>query len=187
MVLLNRVQRDIRITAVACDNYGGGRDVGQRLLERGSRRIGFIGGIANTSTHAERARGIRDALAEGGAAIHAQAGGNFNYPDAYAAAVTLLSAADRPDAVFCCNDIMALAMVDAARERGMSVPDDVAVVGFDDIPMASWTSYRLTTIRQPVERMVREALDLIDGPTLEPSDDGVTRMLPGRLVPRATA
>ncbi len=187
VVLLNRVQRDIRINAVACDNYQGGRDVAQLLLERGSRKIGFVGGTANTSTHAERARGFRDTLAEGDAAIHTEACGNFNYPDAYAAGMALLSLPDRPNAIFCCNDIMALAMVDAARERGMRVPDDVAVVGFDDIPMASWTSYRLTTIRQPVERMVREALSLIDDPTLEPSDDGVTRMLPGSLVTRATA
>jgi len=186
VVLLNRVQRDIHLNAVACDNYQGGRDVGQLLLERGWRKIGFVGGIANTSTHAERARGFRDALAEGGIAIHAQAPGNFNYHDAYIAGLALLSAANAPDAIFCCNDIMALAVLDAAKERNLRIPDDLAVVGFDDIPMASWNSYRLTTVRQPVERMVQEALNLIDDPRIKPSDDGVIRMLSGKLITRST-
>lgn len=187
VVLLNRIQHDIRINAVACDNYQGGRDVGRLLLERGYRRIGFVGGMTNTSTHIERARGFRDVLAEAGQSIHAEWAGDFSYQSGYAAGMDLLSAAQRPDAVFCCNDIMALAVIDAARKIGVRVPDDLAVVGFDDIPTASWQSYLLTTIRQPVERMVQEALRLIDDPSIKPSDDGITRMLSGTLVVRKSA
>lgn len=187
VVLLNRVQRDIRINSVACDNYQGGRDAGRVLLERGHRKIGFVGGVANTSTHAERSRGFRDVLAEAGIAIHAQASGEFDYQRGYKAGETLMSAINPPDAIFCCNDIMALAVIDAARQRGIRVPDDLAVVGFDDIPMASWNAYRLTTIRQPVERMVQEALNLIDDPAIKPGDDGITRMLSGTLVRRESA
>lgn len=187
VVLLNRVQRDIRSNAVACDNYQGGRDVARLLVDRGCRKIGFVGGIANTSTHAERARGFRDMLREAGRSIHAQVHGNFNYQDGYQAGMTLLSSVDRPDAVFCCNDIMALAVIDAARQCGVRIPDDVAIVGFDDIPMANWNSYRLTTMRQPVERMVQEALNLIDDPTIKPSDEGITRLLSGELVRRESA
>ena len=186
VVLLNRIQRNIRINAVACDNYQGGRDVGQLLLDRGYLKIGLVGGIANTSTHAERARGFRDVLAEAGKSIHSQGTGEFSYQGAYAAGLILLSAADPPDAVFCCNDIMALAVIDAARARGMRIPSDLAVVGFDDIPMASWNSYLLTTIRQPVERMVQEALNLIDDLTIKPSDDGITRLLSGTLMIRGS-
>ncbi|MBO9198579.1 substrate-binding domain-containing protein [Rhizobium sp. 16-449-1b] len=187
VVLLNRVQRDIRINAVACDNYQGGRDIGQLLLRRDRRKIGFLGGVANTSTHIERARGFREVLAEAGRSIHVQANGNFNYQSAYEAGLELLSSTEPPDAIFCCNDIMALAVVDAARERGIRIPDELAVVGFDDIPMASWNSYRLTTVRQPVEHMVREALRLIDDPDIKPSDDGITRLQAGQLVVRETA
>lgn len=187
VVLLNRAQRDIRINSIACDNYRGGRDVGDLLLVRGHRRIGFIGGIANTSTHAERARGFRDVLSDAGRTIHAERSGDFNYRTAYAAATEMLAGARPPDALFCCNDIMALAAIDAARERGMKLPDDLAIVGFDDIPMASWASYRLTTVRQPVERMVREALALIEDPAIKASDDGTTLMLPGKLMIRASA
>lgn len=187
VVLLNRIQRDIRINSVACDNYRGGRDVGEFLLAQGYGRIGFIGGLANTSTHAERMRGFRDSLGEAGRSLHAEATGDFNYRTAYGAATALLAGANPPDALFCCNDIMALAAIDAARERGMKIPDDLAIVGFDDIPMASWTSYRLTTVRQPVERMIRETLALIEDPAIKPADDGATVMLPGKLMIRASA
>jgi len=186
VVLLNRVQRDIRINAVACDNYQGGRDAGRILLERGHRKIGFIGGIANTSTHAERLRGLRDVLAEAGLPIYAQASGEFDYQCGYRAGEALMSAKNPPDAIFCCNDIMALALIDVARQRGVRIPDDLAVVGFDDIPMASWNAYRLTTVRQPIERMVQEALALIDDPAIKPTDDGITRMLSGTLIVRAS-
>lgn len=185
VVLLNRIQRDIRINAVACDNYQGGRDAGRIVLERGNQKIGFMGGIANTSTHAERLRGLRDVLAEAGLSIYAQASGEFDYQRGYRAGETLLSAQNPPDAIFCCNDIMALALIDVARKRGIRVPEDLAVVGFDDIPMASWNAYNLTTIRQPVERMVQEALRIIDDPAVEP--DGVTRMLSGVIMRRGSA
>ena len=187
VVLINRIQRDFRLNAIACDNYQGGRDAGRLLVERGHRRIGFIGGIANTSTHVERARGFQDALGEAGLAIHGQALGMFTYTGGYDAAMSLLSSADRPEAVFCCNDMMALAVIDAARMMGLKVPEDLAVVGFDDIPMASWNSYRLTTIRQPVERMVQEALKLIDDDAIKPSDDGMTSLLPGTVIRRESA
>lgn len=187
VVLFNRVQRDVRINAVACDNYQGGRDAGRLLLERGHRKIAFLGGIANTSTHAERARGFRDILNEAGIGIHAQASGEFEYRRGYLAGQALLDATIPPEAIFCCNDIMALAVIDAARERGIRVPQDLAVVGFDDIPMASWNAYQLTTIRQPVERMIQEALNMIDDPSIKPTDDGITRMLSGEPIRRLSA
>ncbi|MGO7133589.1 substrate-binding domain-containing protein [Rhizobium leguminosarum] len=187
VVLLNRVQRDLSINSIACDNYRGGRDAGQLLIARGYDKIGFLGGISNTSTHAERLRGFRDVLGESGRSIHTQPPGEFNYRTAYSAVTALLSGPTPPDALFCCNDIMALAAIDAARERGMTIPDDLAVVGFDDIPMASWTSYRLTTVRQPIERMVQAALSIIEDPSVRPSDDGSTRMFPGKLIIRASA
>lgn len=184
VVLLNRVQRDIRTNAVTCDNYQGGRDVARLLIDKGYEKIGFIGGLINTSTHMERVRGFQDVLAECGRSIHTQAFGDFNYQAGYNAGKSVLSVANPPDALFCCNDITALAVIDSTRELGIRVPEDLAIVGFDDIPMASWNPYQLTTVRQPVERMVQEALDLIDDHTIKPSGDGTTRMLPGALILR---
>lgn len=186
VVLLNRIQRDLHINAVSCDNYQGGRDIGRLLIMKGAQRVGFIGGVSNTSTHAERARGLYDVLREEGKSIFLQGNGQFTYHDGYAAAKAMLANAKMPDAIFCCNDIMALALIDAAREAGISIPGDLGVVGFDDIPMASWTSYRLTTIRQPIDRMVQEALDIIDDASIKPADDAAVRMIRGKMVLRAT-
>ncbi len=81
---------------------------------------------------------------------------------------------------------MALAAIDAAKARGMRVPEDVAIIGFDDIPMASWESYRLTTVRQPINRMVADALDLIEMQIADGSVQGAIRVAPVRLIERAS-
>jgi DNA-binding LacI/PurR family transcriptional regulator len=160
-VLLNRVQTDSTMMAVCCDNYGGARTIARRFLDGGRQRIAFIGGRRDTSTHLERMRGFRDQLEEAGREIAVQFDGGFSYRQAYAAAQEMLVQRPMPDAVFCANDIMAIAMLDAARNKGISVPGDLAVIGFDDIPMAAWESYRLTTMRQPLRRMLDQAVDII--------------------------
>lgn len=132
-------------------------------------------------------RGFKDVLREAGLSLHGKEAGNFSYSGAYAAATKLLSQATLPDALYCCNDIVDLAAIDVAREKGMRVGDDVAIVGFDDIPMASWTSYQLTTTRQPIERMIQKVLDVIEDETIRPSDDASVRVLPGKLVLRGSA
>lgn len=184
VVLFNRVQLDARMTAVTCDNYGGGRLVAQRFLAAGRRRVAMIGGRPDTSTHLERARGFRDRLAEDGLAPLAAPSGGYDYATAFAVAAALLATPLRPEALFCLNDVMALAALDAAREAGMRVPDDLAVIGFDDIPMAAWPSYRLTTVRQPLDRMVADAMELIERQLADPAAEGAIRIAPVALVER---
>ncbi|RYE67169.1 MAG: LacI family transcriptional regulator [Rhizobiaceae bacterium] len=187
VVLLNRIQRNVRVNAVACDNHAGGRDAALFLLGRGRRRIGFIGGISNTSTHRDRAEGFSEALRESGHSVLAEGNGEFTYRGSYGAVLSLLTAKNRPDALFCCNDIMALAAIDAARELGLSAPEDLSIVGFDDIPMAGWRSYRLTTIRQPITRMISEVVGLIQASKTVPLDETTTSILPGKLIVRGSA
>lgn len=184
VVLFNRVQPDARMTAVTCDNHGGGRMVAQRFLETGRRRIALIGGKKNTSTHLERTRGFVDWLEEAGNGLAASLAGNFDYATSRQAVRTLLTARPAPDAIFCVNDVMALAAIDAARELGLSVPADVAIIGFDDVAMADWAAYRLTTVRQPVVQMAAEALDLVEAQLADPAADGTIRVLPVELVLR---
>lgn len=160
-VLLNRVQIDANMMAVCCDNYGGAGQVAQRFLDGGRQRIAFMGGRKDTSTHLERMRGYCDRLEQAGLTVGHQFNGNFDYQKAYAAAHELLALRPIPDAVFCANDIMAIALLDAARNLKVSIPDDLAVIGFDDIPMAAWEAYQLTTMRQPLRRMLRQAVDMI--------------------------
>lgn len=184
VVLFNRVQPDARMTAVTCDNYGGGRMVAEYLLARGRRRIGYVTGLRNTSTHLERARGFLDVLQENGVTPDCTASGDFSYVRAKDAVRPLLDAASPPDALFCENDVMALAAIDSARELGIRVPEDLAIIGFDDIPQADWAAYRLTTVRQPVRRMVGETLELIDLSLSGEAVDGTIRILPVSLIER---
>ncbi|SMC94539.1 LacI family DNA-binding transcriptional regulator [Primorskyibacter flagellatus] len=160
-VLLNRVQFDSHMMAVCCDNYGGARQIAKRFLAQGRQRVAFVGGRRDTSTHLERMRGFRDHLEEAGTAIVEQYDGGFDYQQAFRVGQELLARRPLPDAVFCANDIMAIALLDAARIKRVSVPEDIAVIGFDDIPMASWEAYRLTTVRQPLRRMLRQAVDIL--------------------------
>ena len=179
-VLLNRIQTDRNMLAVCCDNYGGARQIAGRFVKMNRQRIAFIGGRRDTSTHLERLNGFRDQLNEAGREIVHRLDGGFDYQQAYLAARDLLSQRPMPDALFCANDIMAIAALDAARSMGVRVPDDLAVIGFDDIPMAAWESYRLTTMRQPLRRMLQQAVDLIL--TAEAAwDTGDIRVIPGEL------
>lgn len=177
-VLLNRVQSDSNMMAVCCDNYGGARQIAARFLAGGRQRIAFVGGRRNTSTHLERMRGFRDHLEEADMAIAEHFDGGFDYQQAFRVGQDLLSRRPLPDAVFCANDIMAIALLDAARIKGISAPGDIAVIGFDDIPMAAWEAYRLTTVRQPLRRMLRQAVDILTSAEVT-LDSGDIRVLPG--------
>ena len=98
-----------------------------------------------------------------------------------------MARAEGPDSIFCANDITALGALDAARQAGISVPEQLSVIGFDDIPAASWGAYALTTVRQPVNTMidlsVRALLERIETPSLPP----ITTFVPGPLVRRGSA
>lgn len=186
VVLFNRVQTDARMTAVTCDNYGGGRLVGHRFLATGRQRIAMIGGRLDTSTHLERARGFADVLTEAGSAVINAQSGRYDYNASRLAAQELLSRRPLPDAIFCVNDLMAFAAIDAAREMGLRVPDDVAVIGFDDVKMAAWASYGLTTVQQPLDRMAEETLDLIEAQIADPLTLGTIRITPVALIARSS-
>ena len=185
-VLINRTVPGALLTTVSCDNVAGAREIAGYLLGRGHRRLAYVSGKRDTSTNVERERGFRGRLYELGMELHAcVAGEEYSYASGYRAALEL--ARRRPDAVFFANDIMAVGGMDAFRhECGMRVPEDVAVVGFDDIPMASWPSYRLTTVQQPLARMVEAAVqflaETLGGRATEPR----THIIPGALIERAS-
>lgn len=185
-VLINRTVPDAGATTVSCDNEAGAREIADYLVAHGHRRLAYVSGKQNTSTNVERERGFRGRLRELGLDVFAcVAGREYSYASGYAAALEL--APSRPDAVFFANDIMALGGMDAFRhECGMRVPEDISIVGFDDIPMANWPSYRLTTVQQPLARMVEATVQCLrlalSGRTAEPT----THLIPGTLIERAS-
>lgn len=185
-VLINRTVPDAGVTTVSCDNAAGARAVADYLVGRGHRRLAYVSGQPNTSTNVEREDGFRGRLRELGIDLFADvAGQEYSYAAGYRAALEL--ARLRPDAVFFANDIMALGGMDAFRhEHGMRVPDDIAIVGFDDIPMASWPSYRLTTVQQPVARMVETTVQFLLEALEEPAVQPGTHLIAGTLMERAS-
>lgn len=149
--------------AVRIDDRAAAAAMARRLLDLGHRRIGLITGAANQSASAERLIGFQseiDACPGAEAVIEA---GDFTYRSGLEAAGRLLDRPQPPTAVFASNDDMALGAVAVAHQRGLDVPRDLTVVGFDDIPMATAVWPPLTTVRQPVARMAAEAVALLVG------------------------
>jgi DNA-binding LacI/PurR family transcriptional regulator len=148
-------------TIAAADNVQGGRLAADLLCQRGYRLIAFLGGpLAATSTE-DRRKGFRERLATNGLApvteVH---GSSFSYDEGNRLMGDLLRRRDI-DAVFCGDDILAIGAIDACRASGIKVPEQIGVIGFDDMPMASWAPYKLTTIRQPVPEIIGAAVELI--------------------------
>ena len=151
-------------SSVTSDNHAGGRMVAQLLLERGHRDIAFVAGLENSSTNIERERGFNEVMQEARVKVFSRAVGHYSFEGAQKATRLLFKRRSRrPDAVFVANDHMAIAAMDVLRlELGLRVPQDVSVVGFDDVPQAAWGSYQLTTVVQSVEDMVAATVGLLN-------------------------
>ncbi len=187
VVMFNRGQDDPRLSEVTSDNIAGGRAVAQFLIAGGHHRIAHIAGWQGSSTGRDRARGFRDGLAAQGRTAVAEVDGMYNRDTAATVAREIFGTPDRPDAVFVGNDHMAFAVMDVLRfELGLRVPEDVSVVGYDDVPIAAWPVYDLTTIRQPVNRMVSATVEaLLSRIAGEPEARHIR--IPGPLVLRGSA
>jgi DNA-binding LacI/PurR family transcriptional regulator len=188
VVLFNRTVRGHAVNSVCCANEEAARLVALRLLQAGHKRFGLIGGMASTSTHIERRRAFSKELRRHGIIEMPEVSGENTYEGGFNAAKLLLSAANPPEALFCISDIMALGALDAARrEMSLSVPGDVSIVGFDDIALAAWPGYDLTTVRQPVEQMAMEAINILLDQIARADADPVSVRVPGELIVRSSA
>jgi DNA-binding LacI/PurR family transcriptional regulator len=173
-----------RASYVDVDNRGGARLAVQHLLDRGRRAIATIAGRQDMSVGVDRLAGYRDGL--GPLAPTTIAYGDFTHASGVHAMLRLLDQRPNLDAVFVASDIMAAGALHALRRAGRRVPDDVAVVGFDDLPLAQHTQPALTTIHQPLDRVgalaAQRLLATIDGDA-----DTVNPVLPTTLVVRASS
>lgn len=162
VLLFNRTARGADVSSVTGENQRGGRLIAAFLAAGGHRRLAFMAGIENSSTSRDRERGFAGWLAERGRPAPLREVGLYRFDAAAAAARRLLARDDRPDAVFCANDLMAAAMMEVARhEFGLRLPRDLSVVGFDDTAVARWPSFSLTSFAQPLLPMVEAAIGLM--------------------------
>ncbi|SEN27939.1 transcriptional regulator, LacI family [Actinacidiphila rubida] len=151
------------VPAIGATNWQGGLAATRHLLELGHRRIGVIGGPAGIMCSRARIDGYRAALETAGVQYDSAlvVNGDFHHESGYTKGLELLRLKDRPTAVFTGNDLQALGLYEAARETGLSIPGDLSVVGFDDLPLARWISPPLTTVRQPLTEMAEAAAHLV--------------------------
>ena len=191
VVLLNREISSAPIDAVVSDNRGGGRAVAEAIVELGHRRIALIAGPENTSTSRDRELGFTERLRALGVPLDRRLRrvGQYSHASGYHWCLDLLAADLRPTAVFAGNDVIAFGALDAARRLGVDVPAELSIVGFDDIDMAGWEAFNLTTMRQPLAEMARASarllLERIASESEEPAAP-TRRVFPVELVHRST-
>ena len=188
ILLFNRHQYDERLTSVCSDNLSGGRRLAEYLVAGGHKRIGHIAGWEGASTQIDREAGFRAGLDAAGMTLFARQSGNFNFEQAKEAARRMFDASDRPDAVFVANDHMAFAVMDVLRtEFGLKIPEDVSVVGYDDVPQSVWKAYDLTTVEQPSGQMIDATVDILLDQIANPDATRKAAVIPARLVVRSSA
>jgi LacI family transcriptional regulator len=174
------------LPSVHSDNLAGAITATEHLIGLGHRRIGFLAGRPDLESARQREQGYRDALAAAGIPLDPELirVGDYDLAMSEQPARQLLTLADRPTAIFAANDLSAIQTMHVARSLGLSIPGDVSVIGFDNIPESALTAPPLTTIDQSIQEMGRQAvellIDLIEGNTERPGQ--VT--LPTRLVVR---
>lgn len=187
-VLVDHQGLGFDVPSVGATNWQGGYDGTRYLIELGHRRIGFITGDMALGCARDRLVGYQQALREAGLPLDAALvrEGDFLQPRAFTCANELLDLAEPPTAIFASNDVSAFGVMEAVRNRGLRLPDDISVLGFDDIPQAAQVHPELTTVRQPLAEMGRTAVQLLFS-YIEAPDAGVRRIeLPTALSIRAS-
>ena len=188
-VYFNRTTEAVEADSATVDAEPGITELAAEIVRCGHRRIGAIFGPPNTSTAEQRERALRSALLDANLTIAAErtVRGPFDFGTGYEGTRRLLGLASPPTVIVCGNDVVALGSLNAARELGVTVPTEVSVVGFDDLPAASWALVRLTTVKFDLNAMARRAgsllVDRIDG---DPEAPWRHEIFPTSLVRRDT-
>ncbi len=177
------------VPTVVMDDYAGGYQATSYLAALGHRRIAFVSGPAELGSVQERFRGYLDALRKAGIETGGQVAlsGQFTEQFGMSALPHLLAAAHPPTAAFVASDYIALGVISAAEAHGIRVPDDLSVVGFDDIRFSQYVRPRLTTIRSPLDRLAHLGVELLFERLADPQAPARTHVLPVELVIRESA
>ena len=188
VVLMNTHLPDAGFVSLRIDNHGGAMQMVEHLVERGHRRIAFIAGPEDNFDARERLRGYRDALAR----LLPQAKewvfpGDFGEASGHAAGGGIAASAERPDAVFAANDMMALGCLFGLNQAGIKVPDEIALVGFDDIPLARYVHPPLTTMRVNIAELGGRALRALLDADSEAANESFDSLFVPKLIVRASS
>jgi LacI family transcriptional regulator len=172
--------------AVGATNWQGAYNATEYLIKQGHQRIGFITGSMDLGCARDRLAGYQAAMRTNHLPIDPGLvyEGDFHQPEGYTGGNTLLSLPHPPTAIFASNDVTAMGVMDAARSRGLRIPNDISILGFDDIPQAQNIHPALTTVRQPLEKMGRVATQMLLDLLNDPHKDVSRVELPTELIVR---
>lgn len=174
------------VHVVGIDNVACGRMAAETLIRHGYRRVAFLGGPETATSTQDRARGFFGAVAE-----HPDVTATISYASAYSFDAGRVEMTRRlmegpAEAYFCGDDVLSIGALSALQEAGFSVPEDVGLIGLNDMEMAGWQSIDLTTIRQPVREIIEASIDLVVSTIETPTRHPETRLFPCRVIERGT-
>lgn len=163
VVLLNRIPSIGNYSSIEVDNVRGGFLATKHLIDAGYKKLAFIGGNENSFSDSERKEGFKLALNKYKLKMEdcLIINGSFNSKSGYDIMLRLIESGNIPDAVFAGNDVIALGVLDCAQKHGLRVPEDIGIIGFDDIPYANLPQIQLTTVAQPKYQMGKYAIEML--------------------------
>ncbi len=181
LIFFNRVYPDISVSSVCCDHAEGERILVKGLVDKGHKNFIVMAGPQDSAVSTARTDGAVSQLNAAGVS-HQLLQGDYSYQTAFDLVDDYAKSGDLPDAIICANDVMAMGTIDALRHHHqVNIPEQVEVVGFDGVGPASWQSYDLTTIKQPLERMVEAAVTMLLERVEDPELPAEKRLFAGNL------
>lgn len=186
LIVIGRSESDC--DHIGTDNASAACEAAALLVASGFSRLGLAGSRTGTPSIVEREDAFRAEAARLGAETICERGDDSDYAGGQEVARLLLNRPDRPQAIFCVNDLIAFGVMDVARhELGLTVPGDLSIIGFDDVPEAAWNAYRLTTFRQDPDAMAAKAIELLDRRQRDPELPPMVVKMRAPLVNRQSA
>lgn len=188
LVQVGRTEHGTHSDTVVSDNEEGGKLAAESLFYSGAKRIAYLSGDKNTSTNQEREMGFCQRIKELTGRFPDVYEAKFSYQAGVEATRRLLAEPTRPDALFCANDMIALGAIDAAKHYyNLTLPEELQIIGFDDIPQAEWLNYQLSTVKQDVNAIVQSAVSLLKKRIDDDEYRTSTINVPVKLVQRNTS
>jgi len=187
LIVSGRIMEAEHVDCVCCDNALGAELAVGRLIAEGKTRLGYLGGLKHLYSDQERKSGFEKALSKAGLKPAVIEHSDFSYEGGYQAITKVLKGDNAIDGLFCANDAMALGVLAAARQEfGLDVPADLSVVGFDDIAIAQWPNFRLSTVRNDMDQTVTEILRLLTERLDQPEKPSETVFISPEFIARGT-
>jgi DNA-binding LacI/PurR family transcriptional regulator len=184
VILFNRYVGNLKNSAVFTDNYLAGRQIATYLVGMGHQSFAFISGESNSSTNIDRKRGFEEVLKERGIEKWIVQNGEYSYESGFKLAQELMSRREKIDCIFCANDIIAVGAMEGIRKMGLRIPKDISIAGCDNIYIAGWPSFSLTTWGYSSEEMVGETVKLLVDEIEGKSHGPKTVVVKGNLIIR---